>query len=383
MKPFVKTLLISTAALFALSGVAFAAAERTTSQLNSDQTYTGLYARAADTVTVKGEVSGDVWVAGSTVEVDGIVHGNVYAAGSTVRVKGQVDGSVHAAGSIVEVGGMIKGSVYVAGSEVTLGDDSKIAGAAALAGSKVRAGGDIAQQLYIGGSTIDLSSRVGQFAHLAASDISLSDRATIAGDLTYQSPDEARIANDRGIGGTVKHDATKKVESNPVRDRLTGAGIGLVFNLVIGLFFVLWLSRLLNATDRQFVSNPAAVLLRGVAFMVLTPIVLLFVAITIIGIPLASVGALIYVALLIAAPAIVSYSLGRLIVQAVLKSPETTATRFQAILVGSVAFTLVSLIPLVGGIIEFLLCSLGLGMVVARGFRPLQSSSPSNHVKKA
>ncbi len=376
MKPILRTLTVVLVSLLALTGVAFAAAEQTNSSLPSGQIVNGLYARAAETVTVNGDVTGDVWVAGQDVEVNGTVRGNVYAAGNKVIVKGTVTGSVHAAGSTVEVDGTIGGSVYAAGSEVSLKDTSRVAGAVALAGSKVQLGGDITQQVYAAGSTVDMSARIGQSANLAGSDISLNDQAKISGDLTYRSENEARIANDRAIGGSLKHDEVKQAEHNPVRDKIVAALFGLAFNIVIGLCLVIWGTRILKVSDTILATDLPAAVLKGIAFTVLTPLALLFVAITIIGLPLAALGAMFYGSLLILAPALVSYSLGRyILVITTHKDSKKAPNKFQAILAGSLVFTIISLVPIVGGLAEFLLCAAGAGALIARGFKPLQTHS--------
>lgn len=374
MKPIFRTLIVAVLSLSLLTGVAFAASENTVSDLPKGQTVNSLYARAATTVTVNGEVNGDVWVAGEKVEVNGIVRGNVYAAGSEVSINGEVTGSVHAAGSTVEVDGKIGGSVYAAGSEVTVKDSTKVAGAVALAGSKVAFGGDIIQQAYVAGSSLDMSARVGQSANLAGADISLNDQAKVNGDLTYRSENDARIANDKAIGGNLKHDVVEKSERNPMRDKIMGALIGLVMNVVIGFVLVLFASRLLKVTDTVLKSDMTSVILKGMAFIILAPLACIFIAITFIGIPLAIVGLLLYIALLILVPAIASYSLGRLVFQKALhKEGKKSINPYQAVIVGCVAFTIISLVPFVGGIAEFILIAGGAGALVSRGFKPLQT----------
>jgi cytoskeletal protein CcmA (bactofilin family) len=376
MKSILRILAVSLLSFFALTGVAFAATDGTRSELPAGQTVNSLYARAAETVTVHGDINGDVWVAGQDVEVDGKVRGNVYAAGNKVVIKGEVSGSVHAAASTVEIDGTIGGSVYAAGSEVTLRDSSKVGGAVALAGSKVQLGGDIAQQAYAAGNTLDMSARVGQSVNLAGSDISLNDQAKVAGDLTYRSENEARIANDRAISGSLKHDEVKKTERNPVREKIATALFGLILNIVIGLCLVLWGTRILKVTDTLLTADLPNAVLKGIAFMVLTPLALLFIAITLIGLPLAAIGTMVYLSLLILAPALVSYSLGRyILVITTHKDSKKAPGKFQAILAGSLAFTIISLVPIVGGLAEFLLCAAGVGAVIARGFKPLQTRS--------
>lgn len=374
MKSILRILAVSLLSFFALTGVALAATDGTRSELPSGQTINSLYARAAETVTVNGEVNGDVWVAGQDVEVNGKVHGNVYAAGNKVIIKGEVSGSIHAAASTVEIEGTIGGSVYAAGSEVTLKDSSKVGGAVALAGSKVQLGGDITQQAYAAGNTIDMSARVGLSVNLAGSDISLNDQAKVAGDLTYRSENEARISNDRAISGSLKHDEVKQAERNPVREKIVTALFGLILNIVIGLCLVLWGTRILKATDAVLTADLPSAVLKGIAFVVLAPFALVFVAITLVGLPLAALGAMAYASLLILAPALVSYSLGRyLLVITTHKDSKKAPSKYQAILAGSLAFTIISLVPIVGGLAEFLLAAAGTGAVVARGFKPLQA----------
>jgi hypothetical protein len=67
------------------------------------ETKTGTFYATGQTITIDGDINGDLICAGSTVNVNGAVHGDVICAGQLVSVNGPVDGSVRLAGQSVSV----------------------------------------------------------------------------------------------------------------------------------------------------------------------------------------------------------------------------------------------------------------------------------------
>ena len=71
--------------------------------ITADEVIDDTLLAAAELVIVKGNVNGDVVIAGRRLEVDGNVSGNVFAFAESVTVRGQVGGLLLSAGSNIDL----------------------------------------------------------------------------------------------------------------------------------------------------------------------------------------------------------------------------------------------------------------------------------------
>lgn len=79
-------------------------------------------------VTIRNGAGQDVYATGWNVSVDGPVGADVYAAGRYVDVRGTVAGSLFLAAEIVEIQGRIDGDVFVAAETLVMGPEASIGG---------------------------------------------------------------------------------------------------------------------------------------------------------------------------------------------------------------------------------------------------------------
>ncbi|MDC4225231.1 MAG: polymer-forming cytoskeletal protein [Candidatus Manganitrophus sp.] len=156
------------------------------------------------TVTLRADqaVNGDYFAFGDQVEILGTVHGDVYAAGGEVRVAGTVDGDLLAAGRKIDVEGKVGQDARIAGGEITLSGD--------IGKNFTAAGGRItlADPATVRGNVISagdlvISGRIHGDVRTMAGDLQITSAAKVNGDVSYRSPQAARIDEGAKIGGMV------------------------------------------------------------------------------------------------------------------------------------------------------------------------------------
>lgn len=371
MKKLGLWLVIVLVGVVGLFGIA-RAADNQRIELSRDTIHQGLFVQAGETVVIAGTVNGDAWVAGDSVEITGTVTGNVYVAAQTINITGQVGGGVHAAGATVKLDGSIGQSVYAAGSEVHLGKIA-VGHSAVLLGSQVITQATITDQLYAAGSEVTIDGPVGRGARVEASRIVVTSAGSVQGDLRYGSENPPEISNDKAITGRIIHDSSlqKQTEKNQFAIRLAGVMVGLVWNIVLAAG-ILWLAPfLLTASTKAFTKSPIHYTLKGLAFVFLVPFGLILGALTIVGIPLMVLAGLAYVTVLLLAPVAVAYLLGQQVSGYANKPVTGYAPRLLATTLGLVIFTVLTLVPLIGGIFGLALYVVGSGILVSRGLAPL------------
>lgn len=282
------------------------------------------------TVIIHGTVDGDVSVASGTLLIDGVVHGNVQSGAGAVTINGRVDGNVQ-----------------VGAGTLDIGPDAVIAGTlAGGAGSATVAG------TVLGDATLGTGSLV------------LQPTARFGGDLRYNGD-----LTDNGAavqGELVRDTSLGAVNFGPILGvgRFVLTVYGFLVNVVLGAILLLAFPAGSRRLADDIESRPVRAGLYGLAVIIGVPILLIVLVVTIIGIPLAIVGAILF-----GLTAWVASVYGRYAVGEWLVGYTDVDNRWVALLVGLVVVGLVALVPLLGGIVEFLVLLLGLGGLAVVGRR--------------
>lgn len=310
--------------------------------------------RSGGTVVVGADETVDGLEAfGGTIIVRGTVDGNLQAFGGDVRIEGEVTGDVEAFAGNVWIGGTVGGDVEASGGNVNVAPDAEIGGSLSAA----------AGNLLVAGS-------VGGNAELAAGTITLAETATIDGDVEYAVDEEDDFQN---RGATVAGSITRVEDlgagpwEDPVVPNWVFGVYGFLANLLLGAILLVLFPRTSDEVALSVAEEPVRTGLIGLAALIVIPVLLVVLVITIIGIPIALIGALLFALLLW-----VGLVYGRFAIGMILVALADVDSRFAGLLVGLIVLGVVSLIPWVGGLVDFLVLLLGLGAlasVVYAGYR--------------
>ncbi|WP_336035602.1 bactofilin family protein [Halobacterium yunchengense] len=290
------------------------------------ETVDGLQATGGS-VVVRGTVDGDLQAFAGSVDVaeTGTVTGSVEGAAGSVRVAGTVEGDVRVAA----------GTVDVAESGVVRGDLEAGAGSFALAG------------------TVDGTARVG------AGSISLADTARVGGDFVYDG--DLTAADGATVDGELREDPSISVSPVPGFAQVADWVFTLysfLLTFVVGAVLLVAFPGVSRTVADGLRESPARSL--GVGLLVLfgVPVALVALFVTIVGIPLGVLGVFLYVLLVLLAFVWGEYAVG-----AWLLSVADREGRLLALAVGIAAVYLLGRVPVVGGLVEFLVLLVGLGGV--------------------
>jgi cytoskeletal protein CcmA (bactofilin family) len=249
-------------------------------------------------VDVSGTIDGDVYVAAQSVTISGDVTGDVIAAGQTITVTGTVDGDVRLAGQDVMISGAVSRSGTVFASDLTVSES-----------------GSFGDDIVAAAGRVNIAGQVGRDAVLSVGRLTID--GTVGGDVTYVSDNTARIS-DGSVGGNVERiepPQPSAVEVSPwavVVGWLLGLFYALVALSLITLFAGLLFPRWLHRVTDHLIPSPWKALLVGFVASLAMPVALLFLAVTIIGAPLALAVLLIWIVMILATFVYGAYYLGRL-----------------------------------------------------------------------
>jgi hypothetical protein len=262
----------------------------------------------------------------------------------------------------VTLGGVVKRNVQAAGQVVTISDTA-----------------DIRKDVHVGSNTFDLDGTVGRLLGIAAQNaalrgnvggdltfegdaLSLGPAAKVGGKLAYRSKDEPQIAQGAAVAGGVVKLPPRPGAERKRRFSWTGFVLRLLMWFAFGAVGLAIAPRIFRAAANAVALRPWWNLLLGLLVLVATPVAAIVVMITVVGIPLGAVALIAWlVALMFSSVPVSIYLGGRLL---------GSASPYLALFLGLLVLAVIGLIPIIGGVVKFLVILIGLA-VYARATKGL------------
>jgi len=326
------------------------------------------YLAAGQTVDIEGTVNGDVYAGGGSVFINGKVNGDILAAGGQVIIDGSAH-NVRVVGGQVSMNGTISGNMSAVGGTVTVGSSAKIAGGLVGAGGQIILLGPIGKTVYASANQIRLQNTVGEQASLVGRGISIGPSATINGPLWYMSQNNLTLEKGAMINGKVTHaypPQEQKTEPNaaPFALFLGAKVLSSIYSLVLGLTVGILLIFLVPFYTKKALlliqARPWLSLGIGILTWIITPILLVLLVLTIIGIPFAAIILIVVVIFTYIGKIYATLYLGEWI----LGLTSLKAHLVWGLVVGLIVVEIISWIPLIGGLFSLILTAIGLGAVM-------------------
>jgi len=343
----------------ALSGaLELRAGEQSVVQVNEVVT-DDLYAAGA-AVTHLGEAQHDLAAAGGNILIQGGVTGDLFIVGGTITVLGNVGDDVRIAGGTVSLRGNVAGDVIIVGGQVTL--SGPIGGDVVVAGGSVRIEGAVEGSVRTWGSSIVIDAPIGGSVESESEKLVLGERALIAGPLSYRAVSPSDIPDD-AVLGPVTYEKRTDIRDAAQKGLIAFVSLWLVAKflmtvgcaLIIGLYFEKYSREL----GKRVFLQPVPEFVAGLVAMISLPIISLLFILSIIGMPLGIIGLMVSAGILLYGHVIAPIIVGSLMNVWLFKRPMEVT--WKTVLMGSVAFYAIGLVPVVGFIARtfFILLSVG------------------------
>lgn len=323
-------------------------------QLGEDRIMTG------SSAYIRDSAPGDAIVAGGDVDFLAATGGDYLGAGGKQTIGGRIHGSLRAAGGSVEIRATTDRNATIAGGKVVVDSSAVIGQNAYITGGDIRVDGTVRGGLVVAAGSIALNGIVGRDVQITGDALRVGPRAQIAGSLRYRVPaGEVHIDSTAHISGTVT--ALPVASGWGLRRWLWMLGVLLAGAVAVALFpgFVLEAAGLVP-------QRPGMTALVGLAAAFLVPIILIILAITFVGLPLALSAAAIYMVLLFLGNVPVAVWAGRRVMGA--RAGSQLYGVVVTYLVGGAIILVVGVIPVIGGIAMAITAIIGLGAILLRGW---------------
>jgi hypothetical protein len=328
-------------------------------------------------VITKDEViNDDIYFAGSSIIVDGTINGDLVAAGGEIRVTGTINGGIIAAGGSILVDGNVTNDIRAAGSEVRIGGDvgdnvlaftgqffleknAKIARDLTLGAGNAVIEGTVNGNINGGVSYLEMRGATkGNVTVNIENNIKIFPGATIGGDLDYTAPGQGELSGIVSGKTTYKETPVKKED---LMSNITSEIIGYLWLLMIGIVSLMFAPELTQKNSDTVSVKPLKNLLWGLIFLIITPIVVILLLITIIGIPLSLIVLIIYTIFLYISRIYVGFWVGQYVLKKLHKE-----TRFKVLTMAlGLLIVLIGInLPIIGIFIHLVILLLGLGAII-------------------
>lgn len=369
MKKIVFVLIGFLVALFVTSSTVFAqgSSPQKIVEVKKEDVINHDFFASGDVVTISGKINGDAYVFAQKVVIDGEINGDLIAAGGEILIPGVVDHDARLAASKISISGTVNGSVTAGSGEFIFDRNGRIGNSLVLGTNDVSLQGWTGKDLAIWANKVAINNAVGGSIMAAVSDLTLDPGARIDGDITYWASNNLTVNQGSDIKGqTIKHeiknsDSTRQnIDKSLAGVRSAFKVFGFLFSLILGLLII----KLMPSFSTQVAEFIAKKTFRsfwlGILALVATPLLVLILFFTIIGIPFAFILLFLLILVFCVSKIFIALAVGNLL-EAKFKLNNSQLVKFIG---GLITITLISMIPIIGGIFNFVALFVGVGSFV-------------------
>lgn len=323
---------------------------------------TQYYAEETFTLDEGETILGDIFVFARTITINGTIQGEAFLCGNIVNVNGDILGDAFVLGNNLFLGGTIGGNTRVMGSVVNLPgtfSDEVIVG-----GADVNLTGTFSDIIYAGGATIIASGQFQGDVRFNAEKITLKSGADFSGEVNCTYGDD-NFTREEGV--TLDEEKLKtaimerKMEKPSIWSAILFKLIMLVGFVIVGLvlngLFPAFVGGVSDRVFTQLLNN----LGWGVVVLLISPIAIILLLITVVGIPLALLWSVAFGVCLYLGKLFVAIATGGLLLSLLKKDNPAFWIR---LIVGAIVVSIIAMIPIVSFLIGLLICILGLGALI-------------------
>lgn len=321
-----------------------------------------LYALGQDGI-VNGYVANDVIALVQRQNINGVIGGSLISCSYDAIIRGEVKNSANLFAYKLYVDGNINNNLTAFAYEIEISSESQIGKDATLQAEEISIAGDIGRNLIVEADRVVISGKILGNVRITGDEITIAAPAEIAGNLYYKSSNEILIDEDIAIGGDIEWEeiSKNKVTSDDGID--WGARIFFMFAaLLTGLIIIPIFNKHTRASAMQIINKPLVTLGIGFISICVAPIAMIFIFITIIGIPASVFLFMIYLIFLYIGKIYVAIAIGWIVIRAFRKGAQPR--QGWSLLVGLIILMLLFSIPIVGLILYFVTAFFGFGAVI-------------------
>ena len=294
-------------------------------------------------VSVENDVDGNLFVLADNADISGNVAGNVFVMATNVSIKSNVSGSVFVlADNLNFVNGQVT-DVYFYGNNISMSETAVVTREAKMMAATIKISGTITGDLYT-----------------QADIISLDETGSITGKLVYSG--ELNQAAEGQIGSIEKQEIKKIVidqRSNFEKKAESILSKTVTALFIIGLMVIISNNKIeAKLTLSDYVKGTVG----GFVWIIVIPVIAMFLMLTIIGLPFAILLITLYVLMFFVAIPAMSLQISAYILN--IKNKDSKVLLWLLGVLIYCALAILRQIPVVGGVITFITGLYGFNLII-------------------
>lgn len=318
-----------------------------------DSTSKNYFYAGTEDVNITTPVEGDVFVVTSgNVTIDTDISGNAFICANTVTIGeySLIEASLFNASNSLILSGDVGINVYNISRNFTLS-------------------GNVDYDVFSSSAKSNLDGCISGNVNISSENITISDELSIEGDLNYSSKEQITIPENTVKGSTNFASINEDTEVSTLTK--INAFLTSVLSLAVLAIVLFVIGKWLNCkfinTYPDFVKNLPKSLLYGFLALIIIPIASLILLICGVTINLAFILTALYLVLLLIASSVVIIVLSKLVAEKLnvkFEKANNTLLTILSIIVLSIVYKLIQLIPVLGSITIFAFLIIGIGILI-------------------
>ena len=298
-----------------------------------NDTITDQVIEASEKLKFNKKVSASTILAGNNITYNGITDGISFIAGNEIANEGISTYGV-LAGNKISFEGKSTDDAFIAGNEITIN-------------------GEVVRDLLVAGYTVKLSGSIGRNVTIYAREVIL-ENVNVSGNVKIDAESVTVGANTNIIGELT----VAKNTMNVFKTRAISYASMLFLFVIMAIFIPSCFKRVSECESNFY--QIITYIGYALVFLILVPVAVLMLIMFTIGVPLAIIGIVLYIAIIYFAYMYTGYYIGKNFYKRIGKESNI-------LLEGLIGITLLyvfSLVPVVGGIITLLSYLIGIGIIL-------------------
>lgn len=342
--------------------------------LPQTQTINQDYFATGSNVTISGTVNGDAYIVGGNITVDGIINGDLIGAGGNINISGKVNGSIRMIGGNINISGTTEKNISLIGGTISLLEPGQTMGNMIAAGGNVNILAPVNGNVSVTAGQTQVSSLIEKDVNADIGTLTLTPSAKISGNLNYSSQNQAQVEPGAKVLGKINFNQTQQSPSSNITGRISSIlkGISVTFtilsfitSIMLGILMLQLFPNFMDQTTKLIAQNPGKTFGIGLLSFIIFPLLFTVLLVTIVGIPIAILSAVILAIVSYLGKIFVGIVIGKLTLDYLYKKPLNNG---YYLITGLVIYYLIQFIPIIGLLMGLVTIMLGLGAVLIEEF---------------
>lgn len=321
---------------------------------------------SAQTVTISGTASKDLFATAPVVELNGIFHGDVWSGGDSISADGIFRNDARLISRTTQIFGTHYGSLTAIGNTVKIDRTAILYSDLLCVGENVIIEGAVSGNARIMAQRATIGGKIDGDLSIAAQDIVILPGTILNGNLTYTAPKELVISSTVLLNGSLDRKFNVAPARRLLKENLPTHFTFAIAALVAGLVFSRLFPRHTGSALHALQTSRGLCSLAGFAALFLMPMVAFILIFTVVGLPLSILICLFYFILLYLSKVIVALWIGSAILK---KTPVSQKTIAAPLALGLLLLYVLTSFPAISMLTNILIMILGLGALLIGLFK--------------